>query len=217
MNIILLGAPGSGKGTQAAKIVEKYQIPQISTGDILRKAILENTELGQRAKEFVEKGELVPDSIVINLIHERLSQDDCQNGFILDGFPRTVVQAEALENDLKSLGKKLDVVINVDVDEEEIVRRLSGRRICRGCGKNFQLYFNPPQQIGICDDCGGELDQREDDQVETVRRRLEVYYTQTAPLINYYRKASLLKMVDGKKSVPQVFEETKRVLEVIGG
>lgn len=217
MNIILLGAPGSGKGTQAAKIVEKYQIPQISTGDILRKAIIENTELGQRAKEFVEKGELVPDSIVINLIHERLSQDDCQNGFILDGFPRTVVQAEALENDLKSLGKKLDVAFNVDVDEEEIVRRLSGRRICRRCGKNFQLYFNPPQQIGICDDCGGELDQREDDQVETVRRRLEVYYTQTAPLINYYRKASLLKMVDGKKSVPQVFEEIKRVLEVIGG
>ena len=174
MNLVLMGLPGAGKGTQAEKIVEKYDIPHISTGDMFRAAIKEGTELGLQAKSFMDQGELVPDEVTIGIVRERLSKEDCEKGFLLDGFPRTVAQAEALENILSDLNKKIDYVINIDVDKEFLMERLTGRRICKSCGSTYHLVFNPPAKDGVCDRCGGELYQRADDNAETVQNRLEV-------------------------------------------
>ncbi len=213
MNLILLGAPGAGKGTQAKLIVSKYGIPQISTGDMLREAVANQTELGKKAKEYMDKGELVPDEVVIGIVKERLAQPDCERGFILDGFPRTLKQAEALDKILDELGKKIDAVINVAVPEEEIVKRIVNRRTCKKCGAVYHLIYNPPKEPGKCDKCGGELYQRDDDKEETVKERLRVYKAQTEPLIDYYSKKGLVYNVDGTKSIEGVFEEIEKILD----
>ncbi len=213
MNLILLGGPGAGKGTQAKLIVEKYKIPQISTGDMLREAVKQGTELGKKAKEYMDKGELVPDEIVIGIVKERLKQPDCDRGFILDGFPRTIAQAEALDKILDEIGKKIDAVINIQVPEEEIVRRIVNRRTCKNCGAIYHLIYSPPKEPNKCDKCGGELYQRDDDKEETVRERLRVYREQTEPLIEYYQKKGILYNVDGTKDINGVFEEIKSILD----
>ncbi len=215
MNIILLGPPGAGKGTQAKMISEKYGIPQIATGDILREAVAKGTELGKKAKEYMDRGELVPDEIVIGIVKERLKQPDCEKGFILDGFPRTLAQAEALDKMLEELGKKLDAVINIDVPEEEIVKRIVNRRTCKNCGAVYHLIFNPPKVEGKCDKCGGELYQRDDDKEETVRERLRVYRERTEPLIEYYKNKGLLYNVDGTKDIEGVFKQIDEILSKI--
>lgn len=214
MNIIILGAPGAGKGTQAERISERCHLPHISTGDILRKAAVERSPLGQKAKMFMDKGELVPDEVVIDIIKERLSDRDCSKGFILDGFPRTVAQANALEEMLSKLGKEINAAVDVEVGDEELLRRLTRRRTCSNCGRNYHLDFDPPRREGICDVCGEKIFQREDDKEETVRRRLEVYKEQTAPLIEYYNKEGLLRTVDGKRSIEEVSAQIRNVLEV---
>ncbi len=213
MNLILLGGPGAGKGTQAKLIVEKYKIPQISTGDMLREAVKQGTELGKKAKEYMDKGELVPDEIVIGIVKERLKQPDCDRGFILDGFPRTIAQAEALDKILDEIGKKIDAVINIQVPEEEIVKRIVNRRTCKNCGAIYHLIYSPPKEPNKCDKCGGELYQRDDDKEETVRERLRVYREQTEPLIEYYQKKGILYNVDGTKDINGVFEEIKSILD----
>jgi adenylate kinase len=213
MNLILLGAPGAGKGTQAELIVSNYGIPQISTGDMLRDAVARGTELGKKAKEYMDRGELVPDEVVIGIVKDRLSQKDCEKGFILDGFPRTIKQAEALDEILKELGKKIDAVINVAVPEEEIVKRIVNRRTCKECKAVYHLIYNPPKEDNKCDKCGGELYQRDDDKEETVKERLRVYKSQTEPLIEYYGKKGIVYDVDGTKSIEGVFEEIKKVLD----
>ncbi len=215
MNLILLGAPGAGKGTQAKMISEKYGIPQIATGDMLREAVAKGTELGKKAKEYMDRGELVPDEIVIGIVKERLQQPDCEKGFILDGFPRTLAQAEALDEMLKELGKEIDAVINISVPEEEVVKRIAYRRTCRNCGAVYHLIYNPPKNDERCDKCGGELYQRDDDKEETVRERFKVYRERTEPLIDYYRKKGLLYDVDGTKDINGVFEEIVKILEKI--
>ncbi len=204
MNLILLGAPGAGKGTQAKFIAEKYDIPHISTGDMLRSAVINETELGIKAKEYMDGGELVPDEVVVGIVKERLLEKDCEKGFILDGFPRTVVQANVLKEALAQAEKRVDVALNIEVSEEELVKRLTGRRSCKNCGKIYHVFFTPPKSKGLCDVCGKELYQRDDDTVETVKNRLKVYRDQTAPLIGYYRNKGTLKTVDGKKSVADV-------------
>ncbi len=213
MNLIFLGAPGAGKGTQAKMVSEKYEIPQISTGDMLREAVAKGTELGKKAKEYMDKGELVPDEIVIGIVKERLQQPDCEKGFILDGFPRTLAQAEALDEMLKELGKKIDAVINIAVPEEEVVKRIVYRRTCRNCGAVYHLIYNPPKEDNKCDKCGGELYQRDDDKEETVRERYKVYKQNTEPLIEYYRKKGVLYDVDGTKDINGVWEEIVSILE----
>ena len=213
MNLILLGPPGAGKGTQAQRMVERYQIPQISTGDILRKAVKEGTPLGVKAKGFMDQGQLVPDEVVIGIIEDRLRAKDCQIGFILDGFPRTIPQAEALQPILSKLGKKIDHVINIEVDSEELVRRLTGRRTCKNCGAMFHLVFQPPKNEGICDRCGGTLYQRADDNEQAIRTRLTEYEKQTAPLIQYYQKKSTLRPIRGVGGPDQIFEQIAGVLE----
>jgi len=213
MNLILLGPPGAGKGTQAQRIVERYHIPQISTGDILRAAVKEATVLGKQAKAFMEKGQLVPDDVVIGIINERLRAPDCQAGFILDGFPRTIPQAEALQRILNKIGKSVDFVINIEVDPEELVRRLTGRRTCKNCGAMFHILFYPPKKEGICDRCGGILYQREDDREEAIRTRLKEYEKQTAPLIQYYRSKNILRPIPGIGEQDQIFEHIVRVLD----
>lgn len=213
MRIVLLGAPGAGKGTQGEKLVKKYHIPHISTGDIFRAAIKEGTVLGKQAKEFIDKGELVPDALVVGIVRERLQQPDCSDGFLLDGFPRTVGQAEALDKVLAELGAPLTAVISVDVEMGELLERLTGRRVCRACGATYHIKFNQPQVRNVCDKCGGELHQRADDTVETVKQRLEVYRRQTEPLIAYYREKSQLFSVDGSKEIAEVFAEIVSVLE----
>jgi len=205
LRLILLGPPGAGKGTQAASIIAKYQIPHISTGDILRKNISEGTELGKKAKEYMDKGLLVPDDLVVALVENRLTEEDCKEGFLLDGFPRTVAQADALGNALDKLGYSLDKVINIDVNKEELVERAVGRRVCKACGATFHIKFNPPKVDGVCDVCGGELLQRKDDTVETVSKRIEVYSHQTQPLINYYENKGILINIDGKQDIDKVF------------
>ncbi len=213
MNIIMLGPPGAGKGTQAQMLAEKYGIPQISTGDMLRAAVAEGTELGKKAKEYMDKGQLVPDEVVIGIVKERLSKPDCEKGFILDGFPRTVAQAEALDKMLAEMGKKIDYVINIVVPDEEILKRLTGRRTCRKCGAMYHVIYNPPKVEGVCDKCGGELYQRDDDKEETIKNRLSVYHSQTAPLIGYYRKKGVLVNIDGTKDIKSIFEDICAVLE----
>jgi adenylate kinase len=207
MNLILLGPPGAGKGTQAQKIVERYRIPQISTGDILRAAVKGGTPLGTKAKSFMDQGKLVPDEVVIGIIDERLKAADCQAGFILDGFPRTIAQAEALQPILVKLGKAVDHVINIEVDPEELVRRLTGRRTCKNCGSMYHIHFQPSKQEGICDRCGEPLYQREDDREETIRTRLKEYEKQTAPLIQYYEKKKALRTIQGVGGQDQIFEQ----------
>ena len=213
MNLILLGPPGAGKGTQAQKIVERYHIPQISTGDILRASVKESTSWGMRAKGFMDQGQLVPDEIVIGIIEERLKAKDYDPGFILDGFPRTIPQAEALHPILTKVGKKIDHVINIEVDPEELVRRLTGRRTCKNCGGMFHLLFQPPKKEGICDRCGGPLYQRTDDKEETIRTRLKEYEKQTAPLIQYYQGKNTLRSVQGVGGPDQIFDQIARLLD----
>ncbi|SNQ62386.1 adenylate kinase [Candidatus Methanoperedens nitratireducens] len=213
MNIILLGPPGAGKGTQAKKIAEHYSLPHISTGDILRENISNNTSLGVKAKSYMAKGELVPDELLITIIRDRLSKPDCSKGFLLDGYPRTVPQADALQMILTESNKKLDIVLNIDVDDEELIKRLSGRRVCASCGMSYHMIFNPPKEDEICDKCKGKLYQREDDKPEAIRNRLMVYKKQTQPLIEYYTRKGLLRMVDGGKDIPEIFEDIKKILE----
>lgn len=211
MNIVLLGAPGAGKGTQAARMVAEWGIPHISTGDIFRKAVSEGTPLGLEAKGYMDKGELVPDEVVIGIVKERLSEPDCANGFILDGFPRTVPQADALDAALAESGRKLDAVISVDVDRDSLIARLTGRRTCRGCGAITNVAGEADKTV--CDLCGGELYQREDDTVATVTNRLDVYDRQTSPLIEYYRAKGILREVDGNRAPDEVFSEIRSILE----
>jgi len=212
MNLILLGPPGAGKGTQAQMIVERYHIPQISTGDILRKAVKEGTPLGKKAKTFMDQGQLVPDEVVIDITDERLRASDCHPGFILDGFPRTIAQAEALQPILTKMGKSIDHVINIEVDMEELVRRLTGRRTCKNCGAMFHILFHPPKVERICDRCGGPLYQREDDQEKTIRVRLNEYQRQTAPLIQYYQLKNYLRSIQGVGGPEEIFERIVRLL-----
>ncbi|WP_415817917.1 adenylate kinase [Mesobacillus thioparans] len=214
MNLVLMGLPGAGKGTQADKIVGKYNIPHISTGDMFRAAIKEGTELGLQAKSFMDKGELVPDEVTIGIVRERLSKEDCENGFLLDGFPRTVAQAEALDSMLADLGKKIDYVINIDVDQSILMERLTGRRICKNCGATYHLVFNPPAKEGVCDRCGGELYQRADDNAETVQNRLDVNIQQTKPLLNFYEDKGYLRNINGQQDIGVVFADIE---ELLGG
>lgn len=213
MRIVLLGAPGAGKGTQAKMLIEKYRIPQISTGDILRKAVADGTPLGKEAKAIMERGELVPDKIVLGLVEERLKQDDCKNGFILDGFPRNTAQAEALDKLLNDLNMPLDSALSVDVPKEDLMKRLTGRRTCKNCQQMYNIYYSPPKKEGVCDKCGGELFQRDDDKEETIKKRLDVYEAQTAPLIDYYKKKGILKTVEGVGSIDEIFKKVCSVLE----
>jgi len=204
MKIILLGPPGAGKGTQAALLMEKYSIPQISTGDMLRAAVQAQSPMGVEAKKHMDSGGLVPDSVVIGIVRERLQEDDCKGGFILDGFPRTLPQADSLKQVLVDLGQELDSVISLQVDTDALVERLTGRRTCADCGKGYHLRFDPPAQNGSCRHCGGELLQRDDDREETIRNRMKVYQEQTAPLENYYREAGLLVTIDGMGEISEV-------------
>ena len=214
MKIIMLGAPGAGKGTQAKKIAYVCNIPHISTGDIFRANIKNGTELGAKAKAYMDKGLLVPDELVCDLVVDRIQQDDCKDGFILDGFPRTIPQAEALTNALNAIGQNMDFAIDVDVPDENIINRMSGRRACVGCGATYHLVFNPTKVEGICDVCGEKLILREDDKPETVKNRLNVYHEQTQPLIDYYKGQGILRTVDGTKAMDEVFADILKVLGV---
>ncbi len=207
MNIIMLGAPGAGKGTQAKRIAAKYEIPHISTGDIFRANIKNGTELGTKAKAYMDKGQLVPDELVVSLVADRIVKDDCKNGFVLDGFPRTIPQAESLDEELAKLEKKIDFAIDVDVPDEVIVERMAGRRACAKCGATYHLISLKPKKEGVCDECGGELVLRADDEPETVLERLKIYHSQTSPLIEYYSKKDVLRSVDGTKGIELIFEQ----------
>ena len=212
MKIIMLGAPGAGKGTQAKKIADKWQIPHISTGDIFRANIKQGTELGKKAKTFIDKGMLVPDELTIELIIDRLHQADCVNGYVLDGYPRTIPQAESLTEILNKLDEAIDFAVNVDVPDENIVNRMSGRRACLNCGATYHVKYAPPIKEGICDRCQNELVLRDDDKPETVLKRLEVYHVQTQPLIEYYEKLGVLRTVDGTKDLEDVFQAIVNIL-----
>ena len=212
LRTVLLGPPGAGKGTQAVRIVEKYNVPHISTGDIFRENIKNGTELGKKAQEYMNKGELVPDDLVIEIATTRLLADDCKEGFLLDGFPRTVYQAEKLDEFLKEHGMELDVVIDIEVEKEELITRLTGRRVCKACGASYHVVNIPPKKEGICDSCGGELFQRADDTVETVNNRIEVYNEQTMPLVDYYKNADKLAVADGALSLDAVFAEIVKAI-----
>jgi len=213
MKLVLLGPPGAGKGTQAVMLVERFGIPQISTGDMLRAAVKEQSPMGLKAKECMDSGALVPDEVVIGIVQERLQQDDCGSGFILDGFPRTVPQADALKQVLVGLGKDLDSVVSLEVDIDALVERLTGRRTCGSCGKGFHLKFDPPGSDGKCSACGGELVHREDDKEETIRNRMDVYHQQTAPLEDYYRKEGLLQAIDGMQEISAVQDKIVSALK----
>ncbi len=214
MNLILLGGPGAGKGTQAKKLIDKYKIPQISTGDILRAAVKDGTEMGKKAKEYMDAGKLVPDEVVIGIIKDRLAQPDCKKGFILDGFPRTVPQAEALDKVLSSLSSKIDHVVSIDVDEEALVTRLTGRRTCKNaaCGQMFHIEYTPPKKAGVCDKCGTELYLRDDDNETTVRSRLTTYNQATKPLIDYYSAKKLVRPIAGVGGIDDIFTKICGIL-----
>lgn len=205
MNVVLLGPPGAGKGTQAARIVEKYGVPHISTGDIFRANIKAGTELGKRAQEYMNRGELVPDELVVEIATDRLAADDCKEGFLLDGFPRTVFQAEKLDEFMASKGREIEHVLNIEVGRDDLMARLTGRRVCKSCGASFHVVNIPPKQEGICDNCGAELVQRADDNEETASNRIEVYNRETKPLIDYYEKAGNIVNIDGGKAAEDVF------------
>ncbi|MFP3156431.1 adenylate kinase [Lachnospiraceae bacterium ZAX-1] len=213
MKIIMLGAPGAGKGTQAKKIADKYHVPHISTGDIFRANIKQGTELGTKAKGYMDQGLLVPDELVVELVVDRIKNDDCKNGFVLDGFPRTIPQAEALDNALKKINEKMDYAIDVDVPDAHIVSRMAGRRACLDCGATYHVVTIPTKVEGICDRCGSKVVLRDDDQPKTVQKRLEVYHAQTAPLIDYYRAQNMLKTLDGTQPMESVFDA---IVEILG-
>ena len=213
MKIVMLGAPGAGKGTQAIKIADKYDIPHISTGDIFRANIKGGTELGQKAKSYIDKGELVPDEVTIGMLLDRIAQDDCKNGYVLDGFPRTIPQAESLTEALKSQGDQIDFALNIDVPDEAIIERMSGRRTCKDCSATFHIVSNPPKVEGKCDFCGGELTIRKDDAPETVKARLDVYHAETEPLKDFYAKLGVLKLVEGNQPIDSA---TKDILAALG-
>ncbi|MEE1243960.1 MAG: adenylate kinase [Frisingicoccus sp.] len=214
MKIIMLGAPGAGKGTQAKKIADLCNIPHISTGDIFRANIKEGTELGKKAKAYMDAGELVPDELVCDLVVDRIQQDDCTKGYILDGFPRTIPQAEALTNALNAIEQKMEYALNFDVPDENIIHRMAGRRSCVGCGATYHVEFNPPKVEGVCDICGEKLVLRDDDKPETVTNRLNVYHEQTQPLIDYYEKQGIVYTMDGTQSMDKVFEDIRKILGV---
>ncbi|MCR4763467.1 MAG: adenylate kinase [Lachnospiraceae bacterium] len=213
MKIIMLGAPGAGKGTQAKMIAEKYHIPHVSTGDIFRANLKEGTPLGKKAKEYMDKGALVPDELTVEILLDRVSRDDCAGGYVLDGFPRTIPQAEVLDEELTKLGDHVDFAIDVDVPDENIVRRMSGRRACLKCGATYHIEHIPPKKEGICDNCGEPLVLRDDDKPETVQKRLTVYHEQTAPLIDYYTKQGILRTVDGTKDMKEVFSAITGIID----
>ncbi|ANQ64884.1 adenylate kinase [Staphylococcus equorum] len=213
MNIILMGLPGAGKGTQASEIVKKFPIPHISTGDMFRKAIKDGTDLGKEAKSFMDRGELVPDEVTVGIVKDRISEDDAKKGFLLDGFPRTIEQAEALNEIMQELDRKIDAVINIEVAEEELMNRLTGRRICEKCGTTYHLVFNPPKVECICDLDGGKLYQREDDNPETVANRLNVNVKQSKPILEFYDNKKVLKNIDGSKDIKVVTEDVIDILE----
>jgi len=212
MNLILMGLPGAGKGTQAERIVGKYGLPHISTGDMFRTAIKEETELGKKAKSYMDAGELVPDDVTIGIVRERLGKADCQKGFLLDGFPRTTAQAEALDNLLADMGRRIDAVLYIDVDRDSLLERLTGRRICSQCGATYHITLNPPKEEGVCDKCGGQLYQRDDDKIETVKTRLEVNEKQQKPLLDFYNKKNCLQEINGNQDIDDVFASIERVL-----
>ena len=215
MQLLLMGPPGAGKGTQAAELVKKFQIPHISTGDMFRAAVKEGTELGKQAKACMDSGKLVPDEVTIGIVKERLAKDDCKQGFILDGFPRTVEQADALNGILSELGMKLTRVLNIHVPAEDLIERAIGRRICKKCGATYHVKFNPTKSDGVCDNCGGELYQRKDDNEETMKNRLSVYEASTKPLIDYYSKAGIYTEIDGRRPIEKVTEELVSVLSTV--
>jgi len=212
MKVIMLGAPGAGKGTQAKMIAKKYQVPHVSTGDIFRANIKNGTELGMEAKKYIDRGLLVPDNLTVKILLDRVSQPDCANGYVLDGFPRTIPQAEVLDEALRELGEKVDYAINIDVPDENIVKRMSGRRACLKCGATYHIEHIPSKVEGVCDTCGSELVLRDDDKPETVLNRLEVYHNQTQPLIDFYEKKGVLKSVDGTVDMQSVFEAIVAIL-----
>ena len=212
MKIIMLGAPGAGKGTQAKMIAEKYSIPHVSTGDIFRANIKDQTELGMEAKKYMDQGLLVPDELTVKILLDRVAKDDCKNGYVLDGFPRTIPQAEVLDKAVSELNESIDFAINVDVKDENIVKRMSGRRACLKCGATYHIEHIPPKKEGICDKCGSELVLRDDDKPETVQKRLNVYHEQTQPLIDYYEGKGLVRNIDGTKDLNDVFEDIVKVL-----
>ncbi len=213
MKIVMLGAPGAGKGTQAKMIAEKFGLPHISTGDIFRANIKGGTELGKKAKAYMDAGQLVPDELTVEILLDRVKADDCANGYVLDGFPRTIPQAEVLSETLAKTGEKIDYAIDVDVPDSNIVKRMSGRRSCPKCGASYHIEFIPPKKEGICDNCGSELIMRADDKPETVQNRLSVYHQQTQPLIDFYAKQGALRTVDGTKNMKEVFQEISKILE----
>lgn len=215
MQLIMMGAPGAGKGTQAAKIAKKYGIPQISTGDMFRAAVKEGTPLGKKAQEYMSAGKLVPDEVTIGIVRERLAKDDCAGGFILDGFPRTVEQADALNEILKAQGRSLSSVINISVPLEDLIERGVGRRICRSCGATYHVKFHAPAKENVCDACGGELYQRGDDTAETMQKRLSVYESSTRPLIDYYKQSGIYAEIDGKQKIEKVTEDLENVLHSV--
>lgn len=214
MKIIMLGAPGAGKGTQAKKIADLCKVPHISTGDIFRANIKQGTELGKKAKTYMDAGELVPDELVCDLVVDRIQQDDCTDGFILDGFPRTIPQAEALTNALNAIEQKMEYALNIDVPDENIIHRMAGRRACVGCGATYHVEFNPPKVQDVCDACGEALVLRDDDKPETVMNRLNVYHEQTKPLIDYYEKQGIVHTIDGTQTMDQVFSDIRKILGV---
>ncbi len=213
MKIVMLGAPGAGKGTQAKRIAEKFNIPHVSTGDIFRANIKNGTALGKEAKEYMDQGKLVPDELTVRILLDRVAQEDCKNGYVLDGFPRTIPQAEVLDSELAKLGTGVDYAINVEVPDDDIIGRMSGRRACLKCGATYHLSFLPSKKEGICDNCGSELVLRDDDKPETVKKRLDVYHEQTQPLIDFYNNKGVLKEVDGTVAPDDVFKAIEEILK----